>query len=275
MNHLPVPSAFPVSPVSIKERLFNGERLNVFAVSRSFHPNQIEMYALQGGFAGFWIDHEHSGFTIDQIEAATRAGRACGLDSFVRVAPTDYALVTRCLESGAGGVMAAQISTPEQAEEFVSWAKFAPRGQRGLNNWGHDGMFSLTPIPEFCRQANERTFVAIQIETIAAVECCEEIASIDGVDHLFIGPADLSQAYGVTGQMMHPEILKAIVRVSKACEAHHKTFGAVSFAPEQAAMLLDQGCRLISMTSDIRTFQEGITAVKEKFRELFADSSYE
>ncbi len=261
----------PSAPVSLKTRLANGERINVFAVGRSFHPNQIEMYGLQGGFAGFWIDHEHSGFTIDQIESATRAGRACGLDSFVRVAPTDYALVTRCLESGAGGVMAAQISSPEQAEEFVQWAKFAPRGHRGLNGGGHDGKFGMTPAAEFCRQANENSFVAIQIETVAAVECCEEIASIDGVDHLFIGPADLSQAYGITGQSMHATLIEAVTRVSAACEANNKTFGAVTFTPEHASMLLEKGCRLVSMTSDVYTFQAGIRATKEKFQGLFSD----
>jgi len=263
MNH------FSTTSVSIKERLASGQRVNVFTVSRSFHPNQIEMYALQGGFAGFWIDHEHTGFTIDQIESATRAGRACGLDSFVRLAPTDYALVTRCLESGAGGVMAAQISTPEQAEQFVQWSKFAPRGHRGLNNWGYDGKFSLSSIEEFCTESNNRTFVAIQIETTAAVECCDEIASIDGVDHLFIGPADLSQAYGVTGQMMHPSLLQAIEKISRACEKHGKTFGAVSFVPEQVPLFQEYGCRLFSMTSDIRTFQEGIVAIKDKFQGLF------
>lgn len=256
--------------VTIKERLAAGERLNLFTVSRSFHPNQIEMYALQGGFDGFWIDHEHSGFTIDQIEQAARAGRACGLDCFVRLAPTDYALVTRCLESGAGGVMAAQISTPEQAEQFVQWAKFAPRGQRGLNNWGYDGKFSLMPIDEFCRRSNENSFVAIQIETAEAVECCEKIAAIDGVDHLFIGPADLSQALGITGQMTHPLLLDAISRIAEAARSHGKTLGAVSFSPEQAEILIEKGCRLISMTSDIRTFQEGIVAIKEKFHVLFS-----
>ncbi|WP_437221695.1 HpcH/HpaI aldolase family protein [Planctomicrobium sp. SH661] len=262
-------SQYPSPPPSIKSRLAQGERLNVFAISRSFQPNQIEMYGLQGGFDGFWIDHEHSGFTIEQIEAAARAGRSSGLDCFVRLAPTDYALVTRCLESGAGGVMAAQISTPEQAEEFVKWAKFAPRGNRGLNNWGYDGKFSLKAIPDFCREANEKSFVAIQIETVAAVECCEEIASIDGVDHLFIGPADLSQAYGVTGQMMHPLLLSAVSRIAKACAAHGKTFGAVSFAPEQAELFLKEGCKLVSLTSDVHTFQQGIVGVKDRFRVLF------
>lgn len=258
---------------TIKEQLANGERLNVFFLGRSFHPNHIEMYALQGGFDGFWIDHEHSGFTIEQMELATRAGRACGFDCFVRVAPTDYALVTRCLESGAGGVMAAQISSPEQAEEFVQWAKFAPRGKRGLNGGGFDGNFGLTPMDEFTRQANERSFVAIQIETTAAVDCCEEIAAIEGVDHLFIGPADLSQAYGVTGQTLHPLLTKAVTRVAAACKKHRKSFGAVTFSPDHANLLQEQGCQLISMTSDVRTFQEGIVSVKQKFATQFTNRS--
>ncbi|WP_437221782.1 HpcH/HpaI aldolase family protein [Planctomicrobium sp. SH661] len=255
--------------VTIKQRLANRERVNVFAVGRSFHPNQVEMYGLQGGFNGFWIDHEHTGFTIDQIESAARAGRVWGLDSFVRVAPTDYALVTRCLESGVCGVMAAQVFTPEQAEQFVQWAKFAPRGVRGLNSGGHDGKFGLLPTAEFCRQANENSFVAIQIETREAVDRCDEIAAIDGVDLLFIGPADLSQAYGVPGQSMHPDCLMAVAKIAQACEKHGKTFGSVSVTPEHTTMLLDQGCSMISMTNDIRTFQDGIATVKQRFPMLF------
>ncbi|WP_437186033.1 HpcH/HpaI aldolase family protein [Planctomicrobium sp. SH668] len=254
---------------SIKSRLARKERLNVFALGRSFHPNMVEMFGLQGGFDGFWIDHEHGGFTIDQIESAARAGRAWNLDSFVRVAPTDYATVTRALESGVGGVMAAQVFSPEQAEQFVRWSKFAPRGERGLNGGGHDGQFGLLSIPEFCQQANQNSLVAIQIETAAAVECCEEIASISDVDHLFLGPADLSQAYGIAGDIMHPRMVAAVVKIAKSCERHGKTFGAVTFSPEHSAMLVDHGCSLVSMTTDVKTFQEGIKAIKEKFKPLF------
>jgi 2-keto-3-deoxy-L-rhamnonate aldolase RhmA len=113
--------------------------------------------------------------------------------------------------------------------------------------------------------------VAIQIETVAAVDCCDDIAAIDGVDHLFIGPADLSQAYGVTGQTMHPLLQAAVSRVAQACKRHQKSFGAVTFSPDHATMLQEQGCQLISMTSDTRTFQEGIAAVKQKFERQFAD----
>ncbi|MGH8928131.1 MAG: HpcH/HpaI aldolase family protein, partial [Acidimicrobiia bacterium] len=93
----------------IKDRLQRGERLVVFAVGRMFHHNLIQYLGMQGDFDGFWIDLEHGGLTVRDVEIAAMAGRAHGLDCFVRVPPTDYATVTRCFESGASGVMGAQI----------------------------------------------------------------------------------------------------------------------------------------------------------------------
>ena len=254
---------------TLKERLASGETVNTFAMGRAFHPNLIQMFAIHGGFHGFWIDHEHTGFSIDQIEVAATAGRAAGLDCFVRIAPTDYALVTRCLESGAGGVMAAQINTAEQAEQFVSWAKFAPRGRRGLNSGGHDGRFGNMPLAEFCETANRASFVAIQIETAQAVEHVDAIAAIDGVDHLFLGPADLSQDLGVIGQFLHPQCIEAMEKISAACRKHGKSWGAVTMAPDHCEVLIKHGCQLISMTNDVRLVNAGIKSVKQTFASLF------
>ena len=255
--------------MSLKSRLANGEQVVVFAVSRLFHPNMIEMFSIHGGFHGFWIDHEHVGFTNADIEAAATAGRAAGLDSFVRIAPTDYALVTRCLEAGAGGVMAAQINSAEHAEEFVEWAKFAPRGRRGLNGGGYDGRYGNLSAAKFCEQANENSFVAIQIETLTALEDADAIAAIDGVDLLFVGPSDLSQALGVTGDFLHPKCIEALDHVAVAAARHGKTWGAVTMAPDHAAVLVEKGCRMLSPTNDVRTFNAGIRSIKGTFADFF------
>ena len=255
---------------TLKQRLQRGERVNVFAVGRLLHPSLIQMFAIHGGYQGFWIDHEHAGPTIAEIEACAMSGRACGLDSFVRLAPTDYAIVTRCLESGVGGVMAAQINTAADAERFIQWSKFAPRGKRGLNAGGHDGQFNNLPLVEFCERANRDSFVAIQIETRSAVEHCASIAAIDGVDLLFIGPADLSQELGVTGQFLHPDCLAAIDRVAAACRTAGKTWGAVTTSPEHAVMLLEKGCSMLSPTNDVRAFNAGIRETRQQFACAFS-----
>ncbi|HEY0982501.1 HpcH/HpaI aldolase family protein, partial [Schlesneria sp.] len=196
--------------------------------------------------------------------------REHGLDTFCRVAPTDYATVTRCFEAGSSGIMAAQIFSAQQAEEFVRWAKFAPRGWRGLNAGGWDAKFSMIPAAEFTRKANEETFVAIQIETLSSLEQCREIAEIDGVDALFVGPSDLSQSLGVTGQFFHEKCLEAIDKVAMACREAGKPWAAVTFNAQHAEMLLSKGCKMLSPTNDIRLAVAGVNSVKKDFAELFS-----
>jgi 2-dehydro-3-deoxyglucarate aldolase/4-hydroxy-2-oxoheptanedioate aldolase len=256
-------------PDSLKTRVNRGDRLITYAVSRVFHHNLIQIIANHGGFDAFWIDVEHAGLTVRDIEVASLAGRAVGIECFVRLPPTDYASVTQCFESGAAGVMASQIESARHAEQFVDWCKFAPRGRRGLNNGGFDGKFGLAPLPELCERANREHFVAIQIETLQALEESDAIAAIDGVDLLFVGPADLSLALGVPGQFLHPKCLAAIDRVSAACRKYGKHWGAVTPTPEHAAMALEKGCTMLSPTNDVRAFNAGIKAVKEAFRDLF------
>jgi 2-dehydro-3-deoxyglucarate aldolase/4-hydroxy-2-oxoheptanedioate aldolase len=253
----------------IKERLGRGETVMVSGVGRAMHYNLLQILGMQGGFAGVWFDHEHVGFSMPDLEVAAMAARGVGLDSFTRIAPTDYALVTKVIEAGTGGVMAAQIFSAEQAEQFVRWAKFAPRGSRGLNVGGYDGRFATVPPAKFCEQSNRDTFVAIQIETRESVECCEQIAAIDGVDLLFIGPSDLSQALGVTGEFFHEKCLSAIDRVAAACRDNGKPWGAVCVSPEHGGLLHEKGCRLLSPTSDVKLINTGIAATKAAYAKFF------
>lgn len=254
---------------SFKERVVRGDKVVVFAVGRMFHPNVVHYMGMAGGWDGFWIDVEHGGLTVHDVEGAVSAGLAHGLEAFVRVPPTDYATVTRCFESGAAGVMAAQIASAAHAEEFVTWAKFAPRGRRGLNPLGFDGRFGSIPLAEFAEQANRDSFVAIQIETAGAVDEVDEIAAIAGVDLLFVGPSDLSQAMGVIGDFMHERCLDAVDRIAAACAAHGKQWGAVTPTPEYAAMLADKGATLISPTNDVKLFSSGLSEVRRRFSDLW------
>ncbi|MGI9648456.1 MAG: HpcH/HpaI aldolase family protein [Acidimicrobiia bacterium] len=254
---------------SFKERIQNGERVVVFAVGRMFHHNIVQYLGLTGDFDGFWIDVEHGGLTVSDVEIAVAAGRAHGLEAFVRVPPTDYATVTRCFESGAMGVMAAQIFSAEQAEEFVRWSKYAPRGHRGLNPLGYDGNFGTVPLAEFAERANRESFVAVQIETAQAAEEADAIAAIDGVDLLFVGPSDLSQALGTIGDYTSQANLDAVDRIAEACRTHGKHWGAVTPNPEYASLLIEKGCTMISPTNDVKLVTTGLAAVKEKYPQLW------
>jgi len=254
---------------TIKQRLGRGGVLKVGAVGRIVHHNLVQMIGIHGGFDAVWFDLEHMDFSTEKLEIGTLACRSQGLDSFVRLAPTDYAAVTRALEAGAGGIMAAQVRSAAEAEQVVKWAKFHPRGCRGLNTAGWDARFATIPPAKFAEQANRESFVAIQIETAEALAECEQIAGIDGVDLLFLGPADMSQNLGVIGDFMNPKCLAAMDKISAACAKHGKPWGVVPVNPEYAAMCVEKGCRMLSVAADVRIINEGIISIKKAYAKFF------
>ncbi|HUY89136.1 MAG TPA: aldolase/citrate lyase family protein [Pirellulales bacterium] len=252
-----------------RELLANNELCRIFAAGRLLSPVTIDLYALAGGFHGFWMDQEHVGIGYQEIQAAAVAARANGFDQFVRMAPTNYAQATQNLEAGAAGLMAAQIRSAAHAEEFVAWTKFAPRGWRGMNTSGRDADYTHRTQAEFAERANREHLILIQIETASAVGEVDAIAAIDGVDLLFVGPADLSQSLGVLGQLSHARVWEAIDAVAAACKRHGKHWGVVPADPAFAEKAYDKGCRLLSLNTDILAMRRGIEAAKTAFAKLF------
>ena len=253
-----------------KELLANtNDVLPLFAMSRTMHPVVVEMFGLAGGYRGFWFDQEHSAISTEQIATLSIAARANDMDSFVRMPPVGYWQVTQALEAGAGGVMAAPIYSADQAAEFVSWTKFAPQGVRGLNSSGYDAKYSHTPLAEFASQANERNFVAIQIETLQAVDEAKQIAKLDGVDLLFVGPADLSLALGVPGEFQDHRLWEAIDNVAVACKHAGIAWGAVVPNPEFAARAIGNGCRMPTVGNDVIAMRRGIADMQNAFGGVF------
>ena len=123
----------------LKKLLKENRLVKVFCLGQLCHPKLVEIFGLSGGFDAVWLDQEHVGLTIPQIEESARAARGVGLDSFVRLYATDYATVMRPLEAGAGGIMAAQVRSAKETADVVRWAKFHPQGLRGVNSTGVDG----------------------------------------------------------------------------------------------------------------------------------------
>jgi 2-dehydro-3-deoxyglucarate aldolase/4-hydroxy-2-oxoheptanedioate aldolase len=255
----------------LKQRLAQGKLARVFALGQLCHPKIVEIVGLHGGFDAVWLDQEHAGLTIEQIEQACRAARLAGLDSFVRLAPTDYATVMRPLEAGAGGVMAAQVRGVRQAADVVAWAKFQPHGLRGVNGTGVDGRFGTLPMAEYMQRANEETFIAIQIEHVDAVEEVEQIAALDQIDVLFVGPADLGQSMGLAGDWNHPRIWEAIGRVAEAARRHGRHWAILPINPAYARRCVELGCRMLSLGLDVWCVQRGLRAYQAEYSEYFQE----
>jgi 4-hydroxy-2-oxoheptanedioate aldolase len=253
----------------IKEKLAAGETVRLFGTGQLISPKLIEIVGLHGGFDGLWLDFEHAGFTMKDVELATLAADAHGLDHFVRQPATDYAAIMRSLEAGANGVMVSMVHSPEEADRAVRWAKFYPRGERGMNGGNRDGKFGLTPLAEYVQAANARTFVGIQIETAGALASVGEIARVPDVDLVFVGPADISQVLGIPGDFENPKCLNAIEQIARACAEAGKPWGVVPRGPDYAARMAGWGCTMFVLGFDIHVVHAGIRAAKERYASFF------
>ncbi len=259
--------------VGLKALLRQDRVVRVFLLGQLCQPKLVEMVAWHGGFDAVWFDQEHAGLTTPQIEDAARAARGCGLDCFVRLPATDYAAVIRPLEAGAGGVMASMVRGVREVEDLLRWAKFHPRGQRGVNGSGVDGRYGGYPAGDYFRKANAETFVAVQIEHVDALAELDRIAAVPDLDLLFIGPADLSQSMGLPGEWEHPRVWQAVERVAKAAHANRVPWAILPRDPAHARRCVELGCRMLSLGVDTSAFHKGLRAVQDDFAEFFSPQS--
>jgi 2-dehydro-3-deoxyglucarate aldolase/4-hydroxy-2-oxoheptanedioate aldolase len=255
-------------PSLIKQRLDAGKIVRVMVFTSLSNPRTVEAAGLMANVHGFWFDQEHSALSHQQLELMAMAARAAGVDTFSRVAPTDYAAVMRPYEAGCSGVMAAQVQTVDEVKHIVSWSRFAPIGSRGTFSGNYECQFGKTPLDEYVSAANSERWLAIQIETASALEAVDEIAAIQGVDLLFVGPADLSVNLLVPGEFLHPKCIAALESVSAACQRSGKPWGVLCPTVEHARTCRDLGAQLFSLHSDTGCFRRGIASLEDTFAEF-------
>jgi 2-dehydro-3-deoxyglucarate aldolase/4-hydroxy-2-oxoheptanedioate aldolase len=197
------------------------------------------------------------------------ACRSVGLDSYVRLAPVNYAAVMRPMESGVGGIMAAQVRSVGEVRQVVDWAKFPPIGHRGINTGNYEGGYGIRSLADHVETTNRDRWLSVQIETLEALEAVEEIARVEGVDHLFVGPADLSVALGVPGQFLHAKCVEALSRVSRAVKSVGKSWGILVRGAEHAATCRELGCQLFAFGNDLAVAQAGFVSLRKTYQAFF------
>ena len=255
-------------PSIIKQRLAAGQIVRTMHLTGMINPRAVEMAGCVGKFHGIWVDQEHSAVSHSQLEMILIACRAAGIDAFARVPPTDYATVMRPMETGCSGVMIAQVRTMAEVELAVRWAKYPPIGIRGFFGGNVETDFGNIDMATHVASANRERWVAIQIETAEAVEIVDKIAATEGVDWLFVGPADLSVTLGVPGNFLHPKCIDALKQVATACKSAGKAWGTLSRDPEHAARCRELGCQLFSIFGDSDCLRAGLEVLEQRFAAL-------
>lgn len=202
------------------------------------------------------VDQEHSAMGPETVQALVAAAALAGLPALVRVADATIHHLAAALDAGAAGVVVPRVSSAGTAAGAVRASRYPPQGERGIGP-GRAAGYGRT-IADALARANETTLVAVQIETRTALERVEEIAAVDGVDLLFIGPGDLSVSLGLAGGMADPALDEAVERVLTAASAAGRAAGIFAPDVERARRWRERGFALVVVGSDLGFMAEGI-----------------
>jgi len=251
----------------LRTKLQAGDFVRVVGINRVTEPWFAEV-AGQLGFDVVWFDMEHRPHGYEVIDRLSLACRATGIDLMVRICKNGYTSSMRALELGANGIMIPHCCSADEARRWVDWTRFPPQGKRGFDGAGADADYSLTDALEYLHTQNSKIFLAVQIEDQEAVHSVDEIAAVDGVDVLFVGPADLSISFGIPFQRQHPDMQRAFDKVANAAEKNGKWWGTVTETPEQAQIELDRGARMVTCADDHFLLVQGLQHASQQFKNI-------
>ncbi len=250
----------------IKQKLQQNQPALITALQLN-DPVAFELTSLMG-FDGIWMDLEHHFLSLETAGQLMRAARVGVSDIVARPAKGEFMRMGRMLEAGAQGIMYPRCENAAEAAEVVRWSKFAPLGQRGFDSGNPDNPYCCVPPAQYIQQANDETLIIIQLESPEAIPQAREIAQVDGVNALMLGPADFSILAGIPGQFEHPLIDDALRQIADAAQATGKYWGCPGAGVQRTRDLLDRGARLLFSGADLLMIKSGLEQLQRDFLPL-------
>ena len=250
----------------IRDRVLNGEvMLGIGAFLGS--GLTVEMIGA-AGFDWTWIDCEHGAQDYSELIHQMQANSINNAPAVVRIAWNDPPRFKRVLDLGAAGIMVPYVTTAEEAKLAAEAMRYPPAGIRGVAKFNRACGFGQN-FSEYFSKANDNLLTVVQLETAKSVDNAADIAAVEGVDVLFIGPLDLSVSLGITDDYEHPEFLKAMDRVSAACKQHGKIAGILVPKLDYLESWIAKGYTFFVVGSDggcVANGLKSISATCEKFK---------
>mgnify|MGYP002564939663 CR=1 FL=1 len=237
---------------TIKQRLKKGDC--VFGTFANGISEELVEILVLGGFDFVMIDSEHSCSTAETNRRLLMAGESRGGNMFIRIPSKDSSSVLQSLDIGAQGILVPQVNSVEEARQIIQNAKYYPQGMRGVAVPRASDYGLSMPISKYMLQENDNTLIAVQCENVKCLDSLDEITALDGIDVVFIGPFDLSQSFGIPGEVFAEPIQKVIDQVLAVTKRNGKSAGIYTGSMEMARKYKDMGFTFIIVGSDLALF---------------------
>ena len=251
---------FPVN--RFKQGLREGRRL-VGLWSSLSSAAATEILA-DSGFDWILIDTEHAPNETPMVADQLRAASLGSASPVVRPAWNDQVILKRLLDVGVQTLLVPFIQSPDEAARAVAATRYPPRGVRGVATVHRSNRYGR--VSDYFKRADDEMCVLVQLETRAAVEALEEIAAVDGVDAIFVGPSDLAASLGHLGNNAHPDVRGTIENACRRAQAIGKPIGILAPIETDAHAYLDMGFAFVAVGSDVVVLRKGCDALVKMFK---------
>lgn len=246
-----------------KEGLRKGEvQIGLWLSSTSSYIAEI---AATSGYDWLLIDGEHAPNTVQDLYHQLQAIAPYASQPVIRPVEGNKSLIKQMLDIGAQTLLIPMVDSAEQARQVVSATRYPPLGERGVGasvaraaRWGR--------IENYMAQANESLCLLVQVESKTALENLDAILDVDGIDGVFIGPADLSASLGYPDNAGHPEVQSIIEDSIRRIRAAGKAAGFLAVDPAMAQKCLQWGANFVAVGVDTMLYTEALDRRLAMFR---------
>ena len=216
------------------------------------------------GFDWILLDSEHSPADIENLLTQLQAAAPYPTHPVVRIPWNDMVTIKRVLDIGAQSLLVPYVSTAAEAKAAVSYTRYPPAGVRGVAGTTRATRFGR--IADYARRAHEEICLLVQVETQGALDNIEAICGMDGVDGVFIGPADLHASLGHPGEIANPKVKPMIDEAIRRIRKSGKAPGILTPNEADARHWLDCGALFVAVGADVGILARGAEALAAKFK---------
>jgi 4-hydroxy-2-oxoheptanedioate aldolase len=216
------------------------------------------------GYDWILLDTEHSPNDLESMLTQLQAAAPYPTAAVVRVAWNDMVLIKRYLDIGAQSLLIPYVQNAEEARAAVAATRYPPQGMRGVGGTTRATRFGR--IKDYARRANEELCLLVQVETPQALENIEAICAVDGVDGVFIGPADLHASLGYPGETGNPAVVPMIEDAIRRIRKAGKAAGVLTAAEAEIRRYIEAGCLYTAVGSDVGILARGSEQLLAKYR---------
>ncbi len=229
-------------------------------------PGSFATEALAGaGFDWLLLDTEHSPSDVLPVLPQLQAAAAYDVSTVVRPAANDPVLIKRLLDHGALSLLIPYVQSVEEAEAAVAAVRYPPRGIRGVAGLTRASRFGR--VEGYAKRAEEELCLLVQVETRKSLDALEDIAAVDGIDGIFIGPGDLSASLGHPGELFHPEVVAAVEDAIRRVTAAGKPAGVLTYDIDFARRCMELGTVFTAVGADLAILMRGVGRLAAEFKQ--------